>query len=470
MLKEKFKMVRWGLYVSNILLTIVSFHLAYLIRMIMLARKDVVVLPIERYSFLLLIVIPVWSVLLYYFGMYKSQRLKNISSIVWSITKVVVLGILVLNAVLFTIKIDFISRLFLAVFGISNILILSLWHTTVRLIVGYARKRDYNYRNILLVGTGKRAKELIKIVEGHKTWGLKLVGVIGDKMTSGTLCGYPVLGTIKDIPEIIHMHPVDEVMFCLPKSRLDELEDLFLLLEDEGINTRVAMNFFPNVVAKVQFEELHGVPFLTFTTVPASELLLFLKRVIDVIVSSLLLILLSPLLLVTACAIKMMSPGSILFNQERVGFHGRKFTMYKFRSMSEDAEEKKKDLINSNEMDGPMFKVKNDPRITSVGKFIRRLSIDELPQLWNVLTGDMSIVGPRPSLPSEVEQYERWQRRRLSVKPGLTCLWQVSGRNDIKFTEWMKLDLQYIDSWSLALDFKIFLKTIPAVIIGKGAV
>jgi len=215
---------------------------------------------------------------------------------------------------------------------------------------------------------------------------------------------------------------------------------------------------------------LETVPLLTFSTVPSDTVALGVKRVLDVTISVLLIILTMPIMLVTALLIKISSRGPILFKQKRSGLHGRVFTLYKFRSMHNDAEVKRKELEEYNEMEGPVFKIREDPRITSVGKFLRTSSIDELPQLWNVLKGDMSIVGPRPPIPEEVAKYERWQRRRLSMRPGLTCIWQISGRNRINdFNEWVRLDLQYIDTWSPYLDMKIFLKTIPVVLFRKGA-
>ncbi len=468
MFRQHFRLVKWGLYAGDMLATSASFYLAYSIRAT-LAGGDGSVFPFERYRFVFLIILPVWSILLSYFGLYKSQRFRPIRSELWTITKAAVLGGLVLNTALFGLKVEFISRLMVVVFGLSNIFLLFLWRATVRLIANYVRSQDYNYKNILLVCTDEKGKELVEIIENHKTWGLNLVGVASDSRTSGTLFGYPILGSINEIPQIIHKQPVDEVMFCLPKSMLDELEDLFLLLEDEGINARVILNFFPHIVSRVQLDELHGIPFLTFTTVPTDEFMLTVKRALDLLISFLLLVFLSPLLLVTAVLVKVTSPGPVLFKQERIGLHGRKFILYKFRSMYKDAEKRKRALLERNEMDGPVFKMKNDPRITPLGRFLRRSSIDELLQLWNVLKGDMSIVGPRPPLPGEVEQYERWQRRRLSMKPGLTCLWQISGRNKIGFKDWIKLDLQYIDNWSLLLDCKIFLKTIPVVLLGRGA-
>ena len=247
------------------------------------------------------------------------------------------------------------------------------------------------------------------------------------------------------------------------------MEDLFLLCEERGITARLAINFFPHVIAKTHLEELDGVPLLTFTTTPKNELLLFLRRGFDFLGSLILLIILSPIFLLVTLAIRLDSAGPIVYRQIRCGLNGRKFTLYKFRSMVQGAEVQKEELASYNIMDGPVFKMKNDPRVTRVGKFLRKTSLDELPQLINVLRGDMSFVGPRPLPAEEVEKIKGWQRRRLSMKPGITGLWQVSGRNQIDFEQWMKLDLEYIDSWSLGLDFKILLRTIFAVLLGKGA-
>jgi exopolysaccharide biosynthesis polyprenyl glycosylphosphotransferase len=219
----------------------------------------------------------------------------------------------------------------------------------------------------------------------------------------------------------------------------------------------------------VSFEEFGGIPLLTFSMGPRDELLLFIRRGIDFVVALSLLLLISPLLLLISAAIKLSGPGPVLFRQQRCGLHGRPFTFLKFRSMRVDAEELKPALAAFNEMDGPAFKMTNDPRVTPVGRLLRRTSLDELPQLWNILRGDMSFVGPRPAVIEEVRQYEPWQRRRLSMPPGLTCLWQVSGRSHLTFEEWMRLDLEYIDNWSLWLDLKIALRTIPAVLFGRGA-
>jgi len=281
--------------------------------------------------------------------------------------------------------------------------------------------------------------------------------------------GYPVLGGREDFPRIINDNVVDEVVFAVPRQDIERLGDLFLLCEEEGIKTRVVLNLFPHIFSKVFLERLQDIPLLTFSTTPTNEFALLIKRIMDIVISSACLIALSPLFLMVSLLIKMTSEGPIFFKQARSGLYFRTFTMYKFRSMVVDAEDMKRDLRHLNEMDGPIFKIRNDPRITGIGKWIRKTSIDELPQLINVLKGEMSLVGPRPHPVEESREYTSWQRRRLSMKPGITGLWQIGGRSDTTFAESMKNDLNYIDNWSLWLDIKILMKTLPAAFLGKGA-
>jgi exopolysaccharide biosynthesis polyprenyl glycosylphosphotransferase len=229
------------------------------------------------------------------------------------------------------------------------------------------------------------------------------------------------------------------------------------------------VDLFPSKVSNVTMEFLENVPLLTFSTTPDHAFELLVKRVMDIVLSAILLAVLFPLMVLVGILIKLTSKGPMIYKQIRCGLYGRRFVLYKFRSMNDGAEDVLWEIKHLNEMDGPVFKMRNDPRVTPPGRFLRKSSIDELPQFWNVLKGDMSLVGPRAPLPEEVREYSRWQRRRLSVKPGITCLWQVSGRNEIDFHEWMKLDLHYIDNWSLLLDLKILLRTFPVVLLGKGA-
>jgi exopolysaccharide biosynthesis polyprenyl glycosylphosphotransferase len=242
-----------------------------------------------------------------------------------------------------------------------------------------------------------------------------------------------------------------------------------LALQEQGIGVRYALALLPHAKARVQLEEMDGVPLVALSTGPTNPLSLALKRAVDVALAALLLAIALPVVAVVALLIKVSEGGSVFFLQRRCGLHGRLFTLYKFRTMVADAEARRREIEHLNEMDGPVFKARSDPRVTRVGRLLRKFSLDELPQLWNVLRGDMSLVGPRPPIPEEVASYQRWQRRRLAMKPGITGLWQVSGRNELDFESWMELDLHYIDHWSPWLDLKILARTIPVVLSGRGA-
>ncbi|HWN41413.1 MAG TPA: sugar transferase, partial [Thermoanaerobaculia bacterium] len=337
----------------------------------------------------------------------------------------------------------------------------------------YIRLRGYNYRTVLIVGTSPAALRIADSIRGHRFWGYRVLGFIrcdnGDEPREPWSGPYPLLGEVEDIPRIAESNVVDDVIFAVHRRELDRLEDLFLSLQEQGIRTRFAMDLFPHTRARIEMEELDGMPLLSFSTTPTSQIQLMAKRALDVALASLLLLLGLPVVTLIAGLIKLTSGGNVLFRQTRCGLNGRFFTLYKFRTMVEGAEDRRRELLHLNEMKGPVFKLRSDPRVTWLGRILRRFSLDELPQLWNVLRGDMSLVGPRPPIPEEVAQYQRWQRRRLAMKPGLTCLWQISGRNNIDFERWMQLDLEYIDSWSPMLDLKILLKTIPVVLSGKGA-
>lgn len=472
MLKEKAKLVTFGLYLAEMTLLVLAFVAAFEYRDLYFSEAYGKLVPFWRYFGLIGVIIPLWTFLFYYFKFYESQRTKSFSREIWKIAKISFWGTLLLVAAVFALKADFISRLFILFFGLIGFLFLSLERLILRFFVRSARKRGYNYRNILIVGTGRRARELAEVVAQNRHWGVRLIGYVSDHSESKLerLGGSPILGTVAELPQMLHRYVIDELIFAVSRKRLEALEEIFLLCEEQGVRTRVAVNFFPHMIAKVHLDDLHGIPLLTFTTTPHNEALLMTKRLFDIVISFLVLTVLSPLFAITAFLIKITSDGPIFFRQTRIGLNGRQFTLYKFRSMNKDAEEMKGRVEHLNEMDGPAFKAKNDPRVTPIGRFLRRTSLDEFPQLYNVLRGDMSIVGPRPPLPEEVEKYERWQRRRLSMKPGLTCLWQVNGRNKIvDFKKWMELDLHYIDNWSLKLDLKIFIKTIFVVLAGRGA-
>lgn len=342
----------------------------------------------------------------------------------------------------------------------------------VRWVLGAARLTGHNSRRVLLLGDVDRAASVAARIDANRLLGYRIVGlvVVGPPQTAAAGSELPIVGHVDDLKAVLERHPVDEMILCL---HVDEYAGAvgaaIHLADDLGIVVRL----FPDeelsrLVAKMRVERFENAHVVTLFR-EDMVLQLFLKRVLDVVVSATLLVLLSPLLLVAAIGIKLSAPGPILFAQERVGMNRRRFRMYKFRSMYADAERRKAEVAHLNEMDGPVFKIRNDPRVTPLGRWLRATSIDELPQLFNVLRGQMSLVGPRPPLMDEVEHYEWLYRKRLSIKPGVTCFWQISGRNDVSFRQWMQLDRTYVDHWSLWLDLKILAMTVPAVLFRKGA-
>ncbi len=272
-----------------------------------------------------------------------------------------------------------------------------------------------------------------------------------------------------DTPDLLRESAIDEVVIACPRSLLASIAPVVACCSAAGIPVTMPTDVFGDYFPLPRVSRLGSTAALRFAPVHHSRSMLLVKRGIDIVGAAIGLIVAAPVLAVAAVAIKLSSPGPVLFRQSRSGLHGRRFEMLKLRTMYRDAEERRQELLHLNEMDGPVFKIRGDPRITPVSRFLRRYSVDEIPQLWNVLTGDMSLVGPRPPIPAEVALYETSERRRLSMRPGLTCLWQISGRNSLSFAEWVKLDLEYIDGWSLVGDLKILAKTVPAVLSGTGA-
>ncbi len=428
--------------------------------------------PFSHYIVVMFITVPLWCAILYLNGMYRPMRARSFFEIVWIVIKGTFLTAFSFGSIVFFFKLYFISRIFFVIFLAMASLLLLMEKALIFFIARYVRSQGYNYRRLIVVGAGRRAVDFINKVKKHPEWGFKLVGVVNDEQgwQGENISDIHIIGSVDDMPRILQKFSVDEVVFMVPRSRLPFIEKVLYVCETVGVKASIAVDLFELKIARARQTEFEGIPFITFETTSVKEWQLFIKRIMDVVLSGLGIIFLWPFFLLVSALIKITSDGPVFFIQKRVGLNGRKFILYKFRTMYKGAQKRLNEVLAMNEMQGPVFKIKNDPRITPVGRFLRRFSIDEFPQLFNVFMGHMSLVGPRPPIPKEVSQYEPWQRRRLSMRPGLTCLWQISGRNKkVDFNEWMKLDLEYIDSWSLLLDIKILLKTLPAVILGIGA-
>jgi exopolysaccharide biosynthesis polyprenyl glycosylphosphotransferase len=329
------------------------------------------------------------------------------------------------------------------------------------------RVRGRNVRFVLVLGAGERAQEFAAKLESHRELGLRIAGFLHDKPFAAVRPPWKRLGRLDDLEQVLHSQIIDEVAICLPFQQWGLIDAISRLCEEEGKIVRIPMPVLDRAISVGRVEDLDGTPVFSLVSGPDRGMALAAKRIIDIAVAAIAMIALSPVLAIIAIAIKADDRGPVLFRQRRVGLHGRSFAVVKFRTMTTDAEARLADLRAGNEIQGHAFKLSNDPRVTRLGRTLRRLSLDELPQLWNVLVGQMSLVGPRPPLPAEVRDYDLWHRRRLSMKPGMTGLWQVRDRRAPRFDQWVAADLEYIDRWSLWLDLKILARTVPAALEGR---
>jgi exopolysaccharide biosynthesis polyprenyl glycosylphosphotransferase len=420
---------------------------------------------------LILFVIPfIWWVALNRVSLYHPNTIRSPKLLLWSLIKAHLGGGIVLTGFFFLSKLYFPGRAQIVFFLGINILLLYL---EKRLIVYFwkVNKKEKNLQRILLIGSGPEMRRFVMFLESYPEMGYKVVGCLGDDLEDSEETGrsLKVLGSIQEIEKVVRENPIEEVIVFSPRMVWETMEVIGPVCEDMGIRLTLVPQWPSLRISQVSFRKLGPTPLVSFVINPKGDVSLFIKTVTDFMLALLALGLFSPLFIVIAILIKWDSKGPVFFYQKRSGLNGREFSLIKFRSMVKDAEKMQEKLKDFNEMSGPVFKMTADPRVTRIGFWLRKTSLDELPQLINVLKGDLSLVGPRPPLPSEVALYERWQRRRLSVKPGITCTWQISGRNDINFEEWIQLDLHYIDHWSLSLDWKILIRTIPAVLSGRGA-
>jgi exopolysaccharide biosynthesis polyprenyl glycosylphosphotransferase len=454
---------------SDVLIAALAFEAAYQTRVV-LHLERAFYLTVERKALVLACALAAWVAIGLWLEVYEKLDIGNPRVILRDAARQCCYGVLCLIVFEYVFRLD-LSRFFLILFSVYAWVLLLLFRLTAGRVVGIIRREFAVPHYVMVVGTGARAIHLARGLEQSSDYGVRLRGFLNEGPVAPAeiqlrAC-YKVL-PIADLPSILRQHVVDEVIFAVGSESLAELEEVFLMCDEEGVRTRVAVDFFPHVNSTVSLERFGETPLLTFSAAPYDEIRLLLKRLTDIAIAVAGLVVLAPFMAVIAILIRLTSPGPAIFRQVRCGLNGRLFLFYKFRSMVENAEELKKDLEHLNVRE-TAFKIPCDPRLTGIGRFLRKFSIDEWPQLWNVLRGDMSLVGPRPAVPGEVERYKRWQRRRLRMRPGLTCLWAISGRDSVDFETWMKLDMQYIDNWSLALDWKILLRTIPRVLTGRGA-
>jgi exopolysaccharide biosynthesis polyprenyl glycosylphosphotransferase len=425
------------------------------------------VAALPEYGTLLLGLAPIWAVTFHAVGTGAFRY--GMGHTFGRYVRAVLVGLVVLVVVQFMLQLTFLSRSFVGLFVMLQLGGLMLARPAILAVVQGSRRR-HDHR-VLIVGRGQAAAAFARSLRDRSDWHNRLLGhvsVPGERPSHDAL---PHIGGVEDLADILDSQPVDEVVFAVTERDHPALQAAIEACDVRGVEVLLTMPTSLPAGGTVEVASVTGfdLPMIGFSRKPQAEGQLAVKRVLDLLGASILIVLAAPILIATALAIRIESRGPILFRQVRSGLGGRRFTMLKFRSMVVDAEARRRELEHLNEMNGPVFKIKSDPRVTRVGRFIRATSIDELPQLFTVILGHMSLVGPRPPLPTEVAEYEPWQRRRLSVRPGITGPWQVSGRNDVDFEQWMKLDLGYIDNWSIWLDLEILLRTVPAVVMRAGA-
>lgn len=455
---------------SDAALVLLAFVVAFVVRLLLPLEREFDIIPPVR---LLLVLFAAGSNIFLSNAMQIYRNVESLSTlrIITRTFRHVIITLLGLIVLEFSLRLN-LSRPFFALFAFNQWWMIAAGRIIAQRYAGAWRKRFNQPIYVMVAGTGAAAVQVARQLEAASAFGFRFEGFFQlpsepDPGVIGLSRPYPV-HPLSSLRDFLERKVLDEIVFAVGQSDLSPLQDVFLECDEEGIRTRIALNQFPHVNSEMYLETLGAIPLLTFSATPHDELRLLAKRTLDILLAGSGLVLLSPLLLITAAAVKFSSPGPVIFRQERCGLNGRRFTLYKFRSMVQNAESLRAALEHLNEK-STVFKIRNDPRLTPIGRLLRRSSIDELPQLWNVLKGDMSLVGPRPPIASEVEKYARWQRRRLRMRPGLTCLWAIEGRDRLDFDTMMRKDLQYIDNWSLALDVRILLLTIPVVLTGKGA-
>jgi exopolysaccharide biosynthesis polyprenyl glycosylphosphotransferase len=467
MVAERKKIGKLLFNVVDVIVILFSYALAYILREYYFPTQ---LFYSSEYITLLMIIIPVWLILLRSVNLHEVPRTRSYAYVFLQALKVVAIGSGVIIFFIFVLRLNLISRVVLMLFAGINLVLLYSSKIFLFTVSKYYRSKGFNKRNVFVMADDS-SEEFIDKLLGHPEWGYRILMILSDSPHIKEKYGrrVKVITAKASVKSIIEFDVVDEVIYCMNEINQKEIQSLIYACEEIGVSFRMQSHLWNVTGTKSKLTYFDEIPFFTFQNTPTDYMALQLKWMLDYVFAFLTLLLFAPVMLVVIIMIKSSSSGPTFFKQMRVGLRGRKFYLYKFRTMVQNAEEMKDQLEEMNEVDGPVFKIKDDPRITKIGKFLRKTGLDELPQFYNVLRGDMSIVGPRPPIPEEVSKYERWQLRRLSMKPGLTCIWQIMpNRNNIPFNQWMKLDLQYIDTWSPKLDLMLFLKTIKTVLTAEG--
>jgi len=479
MLKEKNRIiVRFHLFI-DVLITIAAFVGAYLTKKYVLPGGSGGLSTGPNYYTLLFMVTVIWGLTFQALNLYEPYRKRSLMQVLVNATQAVCFSLLVFGSILYVLKNQDVSRGMILIFGGLNMVMLCISKTIIYLVLVRMRRQGYNTRNILVVGSLERAKDILKKIEKQKGAGYTIQGCLEidpSRIGHDVIPGVKVIGRVDKLSDILKETVVDELIFAMPLKLIPRASTYLALAEKMGVSVRIVPDWqIYNLVykpgkASVSFETFLQIPTMKMHMISSDAVGLMFKNVYDYVFSCLLLLFFLPFFLIITMVIKIISPGPVFYKQKRMGVNGRIFEIYKFRTMVAGADKMLDKLKEANEADGPVFKIRKDPRVVPyVGTFLRKTSMDELPQLINVVRGEMSLIGPRPPIPSEVSEYEIWQRRRLSMKPGMTCIWQVTpNRNDVSFDGWMKMDLEYIDNWSIGLDAKILLSTIRAVMTGSG--
>lgn len=468
MFSGQFRKVRVLFALTDLALVAAAFFLAYQTRLRLALEHDFFILPPNQ-ALLLVWSGIVWVTLGFWWQVYNRIHSAHPRIIIYDAFRQCAMATVAVILLEYTLRLD-LSRPFLGFFAAYSWILLCLFRLNAGRLLRRLRRDSPHF--VMVVGLNENALRLGEQLEQAAPWGTRLTGFLADQPENAPRevhlsATYPVY-PLTELHDLLRKHVIDEIIFAVDSRRLAELEECFLACDEEGVRTRVSVDFFPHVNSQVYLARLGTAPLLTFSATPHDEIRLLVKRITDIVLAAASLVLLAPVMAVIALLIRITSPGPAIFRQVRCGLNGRRFTVFKFRSMCQGAEARKAEVAHLSQRETAL-KIPNDPRLTPLGRWLRKFSIDEWPQLWNVLKGDMSLVGPRPAVPEEVDRYQRWHRRRLRMRPGLTCLWVLNGRDSVDFETWMKMDMQYIDNWSLGLDWKIILRTIPHVVTGKGA-